>query len=71
MNLKLDAELKSAEETVRAVKRLLNKGKFPDDERTVVVVAFRRVRDGMDHRRREGSPIQRRCKCELSFSRNS
>ena len=47
MSPELDAELKSAEETVLEVKRVLNKGKFPDDERTMLVVAF--VDQGIEH----------------------
>ena len=47
MSPELASELKSAEETVRQVKRALNKGKFLDDERTTLVAAF--VDQGIEH----------------------
>lgn len=40
MTPELDAELKSSEETVLEVKRILNRDKTSDDERSTVVVAF-------------------------------
>jgi hypothetical protein len=40
MSPELDAELKSSEETVLEVKRVLNKDKTADDERTTIVVGF-------------------------------
>jgi hypothetical protein len=40
MSPELDAELKSSEETVLEVKRILNRDKTSDDEQSTVVVAF-------------------------------
>ena len=40
MSPELDAELRSSEETVLEVKRILNRDKTSDDERSTVVVAF-------------------------------
>jgi uncharacterized protein DUF6988 len=47
MSPELTSELKSAEETLREVKRVLNDGQFPDDERTSLVAAF--VDQGIEH----------------------
>lgn len=40
MTSQLDAELQSSEQTVLQVKRILNKDKTSDDERSTVVVGF-------------------------------
>jgi hypothetical protein len=47
MSPKLASELKSAEDTLLAVKRVLNKGTFLIDERTNLVVGF--VDQGIEH----------------------
>jgi hypothetical protein len=47
MSPELAFQLKSAEDTVREVKRILNGCTFPDDERTSLVAAF--VDQGIEH----------------------
>jgi len=47
MSPELDAEMKSSEATVLEIKRLLNKERFPDDERTTVVAAL--IHQAIEH----------------------
>jgi hypothetical protein len=47
MSIELEYQMKSAEDTAREVKRVLNSAKFLDDERTSLVAAF--VDQGIEH----------------------